>query len=189
MNTSKQKKELTAKQLAFCKEYIVDYNQRKAGQRAGFTGSSQSVDRCATRIMKDERVRAKIRELEEERDKQRQVRADEILANLWKIASFNLLKVMQWNDYQTFIKPSSELDAETAYAIEEISESYDKDGNLQHRRIKVCDKLKALEQLGKASGLFRENNVQIVSFEKYLIEDERMRQANNTGGTADEYEA
>lgn len=56
-------KELSAKQKRFCAEYIVDYNGTKAAIRAGYSEESAAVQ--ASRLLKNDKVLARVRELQE----------------------------------------------------------------------------------------------------------------------------
>lgn len=60
-------KKLSAKVERFCEEYIVDYKAEKAAVRAGY--KAESARTTAWRLLKNEEVAARVRELQEEYNK------------------------------------------------------------------------------------------------------------------------
>ena len=61
---SEKSTDLTRKEERFCENYIVDYNGTAAAKRAGYAEKSARV--AASRLLKQDRVKARIRELQKE---------------------------------------------------------------------------------------------------------------------------
>ncbi len=64
---SEKTEDLKRKEERFCLEYAVDYNGTAAAKRAGY--AEKSAAKTACRLLKDERVMARIRELQKEQAK------------------------------------------------------------------------------------------------------------------------
>ncbi len=76
---------MTSKQLQFCREYLVDLNATQAAVRAGYSAST--ANREGTRLLAMPRVQAKIDQLQDERATRVEVEADEVLRQLWLVAT------------------------------------------------------------------------------------------------------
>ena len=88
---STQYKPLTDMQERYCQEYVKSPdNQGAAAKRAGFA----SPDNAAYRMMKEERVTARIAELMEERNKRLRVSADYVLLRLVEIDQMDVLDIL-----------------------------------------------------------------------------------------------
>ncbi|MBQ7875493.1 MAG: terminase small subunit [Oscillospiraceae bacterium] len=76
-------KKLTAKQEKFCMEYIVDYNGTQAAIRAGYSESSART--TAWRMLKNDDIAARVRELQREYNDQRCFyEKDRCMGEFWK---------------------------------------------------------------------------------------------------------
>ncbi len=141
---------LTAKQQAFIKHYLVSLNASKAAIKAGY--SSKYVNRSATQLLANPKIQAAIREEMAKRSERIEVTQDQVVAELAKVAFGDPRAVMEWGPEGVVMKASSELNDTDAAQVAEVSESVTKEGGSQ--RIKLHDKLKALELLGKHLGMF-----------------------------------
>jgi phage terminase small subunit len=117
---------LNDRQLAFCREYTLDFKPTDAAIRAGYTDNRESAQVHASRLLSKAMIRTEIdRILKEREDSQREEIRARVLEELSKIA------------------------------MDDINGSdamRDKDGNVLGVNRK--DRLKALELLGKYSALF-----------------------------------
>jgi phage terminase small subunit len=77
---SKRGNKLTAKQQAFCSEYLRDLNASAAARRAGY--SPRSADRIAMQLMSKSHIRARVEQLQAERNERVKVDADWVLRRL-----------------------------------------------------------------------------------------------------------
>lgn len=80
----KTKKNLTAKQLMFCKEFLIDFNGTQAAIRAGY--SKKTARQIATENLAKPYVRNEIEKLMDERTKRVERSADEVIEKLWEVA-------------------------------------------------------------------------------------------------------
>jgi phage terminase small subunit len=77
-----------------------------------------------------------------------------ILEELMRIAFFDIRDVLSWTDTGVAFIDSTKIDENAARAISEIKETANNFGG--SRSIKMHDKLKALELLGRYAGMFKE---------------------------------
>lgn len=163
--------ELTPKQRAFVREYLVDLNATQAAIRAGY-----SVDTAraigAENLTKPNIAKA-IAAAMELRSKRTDITADRVLMELAKIGFADIRKAIRWHSHlineednpdggdvaviktvvtnQVELVASDDLDDETAAAISEISQNTA--GGI---KLKLHDKRAALVDIGKHLGMFRE---------------------------------
>lgn len=144
------------KQMAFVKEYVVDYNATQAAIRAGY--SEKSAYSQAHDLLKKPEIKAKISELEDEAARRTEISKDMVLRELARVAFVDPRKLFDENGRP---KDLESLDDDTAAALAsvDILEEYDfDDGNrvlIGHtKKYKWADKLRALEMLGKHLGMF-----------------------------------
>ena len=80
-------KKLTALASRFCTEYIVDLNGAQAAIRAGAgKGDASVAARYAYKWLRDPLAQARITHLRQAQDQRIEIRADDVLAELRKIA-------------------------------------------------------------------------------------------------------
>jgi len=77
----------------YCQEYLVDLNQTRAAARAGY--SPRSAGRQGGELMKNEAVRARIRELSEERARNTGVTRERVVRELARVAFANAMDAMR----------------------------------------------------------------------------------------------
>lgn len=141
---------LNAKQNRFCEEYMIDLNATQAAIRAGY--SVKTAGQIGEENLKKPEISRRIEQLKAERSRRTGITADRVLQELAKIA---------------FVDPANLIDMDTATiistdpndtaAIASIKQKTfpTKAGNEGiEREIKLYDKIRALELLGKHIGLF-----------------------------------
>ncbi len=160
---STQYKPLTAMQEAYCQSYIkTPENQSQAAIDAGFSPNTAAVK--ASVMMRDERIRKRIAELMEERNKRNRVSADYVLMRLVEIDQMDVLDIL--ND-DGGMKPIAEwpkvwrtsLSAMDIATIKTTQASLQKENgeadlsveDVEHilKKVKWPDKVKNLELIGK----------------------------------------
>ncbi|EHG6168324.1 terminase small subunit [Escherichia fergusonii] len=160
---STQYKPLTAMQEAYCQSYIkTPENQSQAAINAGFSPNTAAVK--ASVMMRDERIRKRIAELMEERNKRNRVSADYVLMRLVEIDQMDVLDIL--ND-DGGMKPIAEwpkvwrtsLSAMDIATIKTTQASLQKENgeadlsveDVEHilKKVKWPDKVKNLELIGK----------------------------------------
>ena len=140
---------MTKKQKRFVEEYLIDLNATQAAIRAGY--SPDTAYSIGNENMKKPEIKAKIDKAMAERSKRTGVNADRVVRELAKIAFVNADDVI---DAETAtLKPDAA--REDTAAIQSVKvKTFGEDG--LEREIKMADKLKALELLGKHLGMFKD---------------------------------
>lgn len=140
---------LTEKQKRFVEEYLIDLNATQAAIRAGY--SLKNADKIGSELLGKTRVSDAIKIAMAERSKRTGVNADRVVMELAKIAFVNANDVI---DTDTATVKADALPEDTA-AIQSVKvKTFGEDG--LEREIKMADKLRALELLGKHLGMFKD---------------------------------
>lgn len=88
--------ELTERQEAFCNEYLKDFNATQAYLRAGFSAKTEDTAAVlAWRLLRIDKISARIDELKQERSERLKIDADWVLIKLASIANANFIEVME----------------------------------------------------------------------------------------------
>lgn len=140
---------MTKKQKRFIEEYLMDLNATQAAIRAGYSPDTAKAIGCENLTKPD--IRAHIDRAMAERSKRTGVNADRVVQELAKIAFVNATEVI---DPKTATVREDALPEDTA-AIQSVKvKTFGEDG--LEREIKMADKLKALEMLGRHLGMFKD---------------------------------
>jgi phage terminase small subunit len=146
-----QSKKLDDRQDRFCSEYLVDFNATRAAIAAGY--SEKTARSQASDLLTRPNVQDRVKELAESTMKETGDNRRRVILELQMIAYGDMKDFMDWKDGKIEWKDSKILGDKTRL-VQEISESYSANGG--SRKIKLHDKLKALEMLSKYYGLFKE---------------------------------
>lgn len=138
---------MTDKQKRFCEEYMIDLNATQAAIRAGY--SPKTAQEQSARLLSNVMVQNRIAQLQAEQSRRTGVSADRVVRELAKIA---------------FVNAGDLIDAKTASlkdgaarddlaAVQSVKvKMFGEDGLEQE--VKLADKLKALDLLGRHLGMF-----------------------------------
>ena len=154
---------LTPKQARFVEEYLVDLNATQAATRAGY--SERTANEQGARLLAHVSVAAAIAAAQQKRSKRTEITQDMVLREYAKIAFSDIRKVAKWGEsvairiegdggeetilrHTVALLASDTLDADTAAAVEEVSEGK------QGLKIKMHDKKGALDSLARHLGMF-----------------------------------
>ena len=139
---------LTAKQKRFANEYIIDLNATQAAIRAGYT--SKYANTNANKLLQNTTLAEYIQGLMDERSKRTLVTQDKVVNELANIAFADISSFLKVENNQVEVFDTDSIQHEMLAAIAEI-----KEGNYGIS-IKLHDKLKALELLGRHLGMFKD---------------------------------
>ena len=150
--------QLSAQQQRFVEEYLIDLNGGQAAKRAGYSDAGGGHYQNASRLLRNVNVSSAIDAALAKRGEKLGLKAERIVAELMRIAFADHRNVMSWDDARGLVFRSSDtLDDDTAAAIAEISEKAvpTRDGGMKReQKIKMHDKNRALELLGKHLGMW-----------------------------------
>jgi phage terminase small subunit len=136
-----------------CHEYLIDFNGKEAGIRAGY--SARSAKQQVSELLTKPNLAARLAYLAQEKKNAAKKTAADIRERIENIAFTDLTDLVTFNESgATFIKPSNEIDPKHAAAIESIGFKEDNVG--VSFKLKKINPMKALELLGKEEGMFTE---------------------------------
>ena len=148
--TMDENKELTDKQEQFCLEYLTDLNATQAAIRAGY--SENTANEQGSRLLAKVNVQKRIAKLQAERAERLQIQQDDILRELASIAfasPAHYMDVVQDDGTsRILVKPTAEWTEQQKAAVTSIKNTPN------GIEIRLSDKVKALELLGKHLGMF-----------------------------------
>jgi phage terminase small subunit len=148
---------LTPKQARFVAEYLIDLNATQAAKRAGY--SERTAHKQATQLLGKTSIAEAIAKAQDKRAGRTEITQDRVMAELAKLGFYDIRKAVRWGGapqatqegelvYPVEMVASEDMDDSTAAAISEVSLT------AQGVKIKMVDKLAALEKLGKHLGMF-----------------------------------
>ena len=141
---------LTNRQKLFIDEYLIDLNATQAAIRAGY--SVNSAHTIGNENLNKTYIKEQIEKKLAERSKRTGINAERIVNELAKIAFLNPTDVINMHD-ATIEECATREDTSTISSIK-VKTSKTDNGESTEREVKVYDKLKALELLGKHIGMF-----------------------------------
>ena len=158
---------MTEKQKRFADEYLIDLNATRAYRVAYPSVKKDETARAnSSRMLTNANVAKYITERMEERQKRTEITQDRVLKELAVIAFAKATDYAEVKDGQVIIKDTEELNEQQARAIAGIKEG--KFGV----EVKLNDKEKALELLGRHLGMFKDKvEVSGLDEEKKKLED------------------
>ncbi len=150
---------LTDKQERFVQEYLIDLNATQAAIRAGY--SERTAGQIGEQNLKKLEIQNAIHVAQQEISKRNDITIDRVLNEYAKIAFSDVRNILTTDGG---LKDAFEWDDETAGAVASIksfevtSPEGEKLGT--NREIKMYDKLRALDSIGKHLGFFETDNKQ-----------------------------
>lgn len=141
---------LTAKQKKFVEEYLIDLNATQAAIRAGY--SPNTAQEIGSENLSKPIIKAEIDKAIAERSRRTGINQDRVLRELAKIAFVNPGDVINFDE--ATVKGDAKEEDLAAIASVKIKNIPTEDGEITEREIKLCDKLKALDLLGKHLGIY-----------------------------------
>lgn len=149
---------LTDKQAAFVQEYIVCLNATEAALRAGY--KPKNAKSLGYQVLQKPHVQTAIQRAMDKRARRTEIEADAVLQELAKIA---FLDIRQAFDEKGRLKDIQEIPEDVARSIAGIEQFIEFGGRGEDReafgitkKIKLIEKTKALELLGRHLKLFKE---------------------------------
>ena len=143
---------LTEKQQRFIDEYLIDLNATQAAIRAGYSVKTAKDIGCQNLAKLN--IQQAVSEQMAERSKRTGVNQDRIVLELAKIAFVNAADVIDSDD--ATIKAGATADDTAAIQSVKVKVIPTKEGEGVEREIRLNDKLKALELLGKHLGMWND---------------------------------
>lgn len=143
---------LTAKQKRFVEEYLIDLNATQAAIRAGY--SPNTAYSIGNENLNKPEIRARIDKAMAERSKRTGINADRVLQELARIAFVKATDVID-ADNATIREDASDDDLAVIQSVK-VKTIPTQNGDGIEREIRLTDKMKALELIGKHLGMFKD---------------------------------
>lgn len=156
--SNKDQRALTLKQQRFTAEYSIDLNASAAYSRAGYRARGSSAEACASRLLRNAKVRRVIEQKQNEAVKRCEITAENILREAGALAFSDIRKLFNIDGSP---KSIHEIDDSTARAIKSIEVGQIiSEGRVigQMCKIKLWDKNSAQERLFRHLRLFDKGN-------------------------------
>jgi phage terminase small subunit len=152
---------MTDAQKRFCDEYLIDLNATRAYKVAyPNCKKDDTANAASSRMLRNVKVQEYISKKQQEIEKRTEVTQDMVIKELAKIAFLDIRKLYTENGQ---LKNIADMDSETAGAISSLEtlEEYEGYGDDREKigdtqKVKLLDKTKALELLGRHLGIFKE---------------------------------
>lgn len=144
-------KELSVRERRFVEEYLVDLSAKQAAIRAGLGKTPKSASEIASRMRRKQSVAVAISALLNERSG---ATSSRIIEELGKLSFSCITDVVKVKSGQVIVTDTDELSADQRASIAEISETVGEGGRTI--KVKLHDKLSALDKLAKVLSLYKE---------------------------------
>lgn len=141
--------ELSHKQLAFVREYCVDYNSTQAAIRAGY--SARTAHSQGPRLLENVGVKEAIAHEQDALLERTRISRERVLKEISRVAFTDMRSYVEWGPNGVRLRPSEELSADDSAAVTEVSESYGENGKTL--KFKLAHKDSALKMLAQHTGL------------------------------------
>ncbi len=170
---------MTNAQKRFCDEYLIDLNATRAYKVAyPNCKKDETANAASSRMLRNVKVQEYISEKQKGIEKRTEVTQDMVIKELAKIAFLDIRKLYTENGQ---LKNIADIDSDTAGAISSLEtlEEYEGYGDDREKigdtqKVKLLDKTKALELLGRHLGIFNDKidvNVKEKEEKKNAISD------------------
>lgn len=155
---------LTKKQKIFVDEYLLDLNATRA-YKAAYPGIKKDATaaQAGSRMLRNVKVAEYISLRMQERQRRTEITQDQVVTELAAIAFSCATDYVEIKDNRVYVKDTTKLTEKQRRAIAGI-----KDGK-NGIEIKLYDKEKALEALGRHLGMFNDKENKVEDAEKVII--------------------
>lgn len=152
---------MTSAQKRFCDEYLIDLNATRAYKVAYLRcKKDETASVNASKLLRNTKVQEYISEKQKEIEERTEITQDMVIKELSKIAFLDIRKLYTENGQ---LKNIADIDSNTAGAISSLEtlEEYEGYGDNREKvgdiqKVKLLDKTKALELLGRHLGIFND---------------------------------
>ena len=185
MKKAKNNRKLSSKQDLFCRYYVIYNNAALSARKAGY--AKKFSDKYGSHLLGKNRVRKRIDELARQTDNHLDVTAERVLGEFARIGLANMKDFAAWGPKGVTLEISQNLGDDKTAAVKEVSHKLGDSGEV---KIKLHDKIKALESLADYLGLEKgagkydsdEENRNTIRF-AYPLNDPKKKSNEPTDGT------
>jgi phage terminase small subunit len=149
---------LTDKQAMFCKEYLIDLNATQAAIRAGYSEATAQV--IGSENLSKPIIQAEIQDLIKKRSERTEITSDMVLKELAKIGFSNIAEFTDNSNGIVNINSLEQIKTACISSIECVTRLVGDDAEITVTKLKLHDKISALEKIGRHLGMFEKDNEQ-----------------------------
>jgi phage terminase small subunit len=149
---------LSPKQQRFVEEYLIDLNATQAAIRAGY--SEKTAQPASSRLLSNVMVQAAIQEAMRARSERTQITADSVLKELALVGFSSIGNVLDFSGQMVRLRAAKDIseEAQRALASMKVKRHVESNGDdakeVEILEFRMCDKISALEKLGRHLKLF-----------------------------------
>lgn len=158
---------LSPRQQIFSDEYLIDLNITQAAIRAGF--SPKTAAQQGSRLLKSVKVRTYVDIKMAERSRRTGITQDRVLQELARVGFVNVADLVDPDTAQ--VRDGATKDDLAVIQGVKVKRSWTEGGSSVEREIKVADKNKALELMGRHLGMFNDK-LDVNASQKVVIVDD-----------------
>jgi len=155
---------MNAKQKAFVREYVKDFNATQAAIRAGYSKKTAGVQ--SHELLKKPEIKAAIEAKQAKAEDRAAITVDEIVARLAGIARAGLGDILDWDEETATLIAKADMGPEALAAVKTIKQTVvevesNSDDTVRISRntsASMHDPIKAMELLGRYLGAFTEKH-------------------------------
>jgi phage terminase small subunit len=142
---------LTQRQRRFVEHYTILGNASEAARRAGY--SEATVKSAGSRLARSPAIVKALDEANAARAQRTRIDGDRVLEEVARLGFVDLADLLDWSGGEIALKPPREIAPADRAALAQITLTTGKDG--ARLKVKLFDKLRALEILAKHLGLLK----------------------------------
>ena len=145
-------KGLTEKQIRFVEAMLIEPDAKAAYIKAGYSARGSAAEVNASRLLRNAKVKAALKELRQQRSIRTEITADRVLQEIAAISFSRITDVVSFDADGVDFKNSDELDDKAKAAIASVTYSNSQNGGIR-QSAKMHDKIAALTLLCKHLGI------------------------------------
>lgn len=181
-------KKLNPRHEIFAREYLVDLNATAAYQRV-YKCTEGVARRNGSRLLSNVDIQALIQRLRLERQHRTEITADRIIQEWARIAFSDIAAVIDFDGNSVQLRKSQDLSPDVTAALETVATTVSETefGTKVSYKVKMHNKVAALQQLGKLMGLDLQGSIDAVIRAGYEVLDPRTGEPIGATGTEETY--
>jgi len=148
-------RKLNTREELFVREYAITFNGADAVRKAGY--SCKDANKYAYKLLEKDHIQAALAKIMKRRTDKIEVTADNVLEEIRRVAFANAGDFFTWGPGGVVLKSSEDLGADKLACVSEASQTTTEHGGTV--KIKLADKMKALEMLGRSLTMFTDKVV------------------------------
>lgn len=165
---------LNPKQLRFCEEYVIDLNATQAAIRAGY--SKKTAKEMGSENLTKPNIKSKVEELQEDIRRRSALTADMVVEELRDLAFYSIKDFINADNTIKKLSTLSRVKLKPVVGIK-VKETITTVGKKIIKEVttelKLSDKRASVVDLGRHTGIFKEDNEQIKPLPSNQLSDEQ----------------